>query len=200
MRSKVTLVAALIMTAQIASAKEIRLFVVVDGVQKEHREYFETTVVPDATKNAFALIPGANLADLIVSPPKLLFTQYLKESKLGLVYHGERDRCYFDYDKTVLESVEGLAQDANFVADRYLVILAGNYVTGGCADGTLMLAGEGTAMETFAHEMGHSFAGLYDEYGSDPNLPASCVRWRNCSTSATDTPWGAGHSPDATVM
>lgn len=165
--------------------KEVRLLVIVDGFIASNQPYYKNTVVPKLTDRAFALVKGNSAAKLIVET-RFRPSATLGQSNFGLRYNGLREKCYFDYDQAVLEKVH--AEAGTFRPDRYLVILAGNG-PGGCADGTVMFVRENALVKVVAHEMGHSLAGLFDEYGADPSRPAECVRWRNCASDAANTPW-----------
>jgi hypothetical protein len=187
-RTSSSLALLLLLAAGVAAQppqKELRMLVIVDGHLADEESYYKDTLVPYLTEGAFNLVKQNSGAKLVVHAEFLPSTTR-GVSNLGLRYNGVRDKCYFDYDDAVLKKVH--AKAGNSRPDRYLVILAGNG-SGGCADGTTMFVRENALAEVVAHEMGHSIAGLFDEYGADPGVPAECVRWRNCASQAANTPW-----------
>lgn len=167
------------------TGKIIHVLAIVDGFRQDDYDYYNDTVVPSLTTKAFNLVKGGSSATLDVKKA-FLPSATLGASNLGLEYNGEHAKCYFDYDDAVLKRI--YAEAGTFRPDLYLVILAGNG-EGGCADGTVMFVRENALRRVVAHEMGHALAGLYDEYGADPGVPDSCIRWRNCASNPANTPW-----------
>ncbi|MBN2022066.1 MAG: hypothetical protein JW809_04670 [Pirellulales bacterium] len=84
-------------------------------------------------------------------------------------FDGETDRLlYVNTTKADAALATGLA-GAGFTAEMRYVAVNDTRYGGGGGSYAVYAAGNSAAREVALHEMGHSFSGLADEYGGDPN-------------------------------
>lgn len=105
----------------------------------------------------------------------------------------------FDIDRLIVcDDAAVLALAAEAPGDDVRVVLVNDATYGGSGGASYATAYTGELMEqTVAHEMGHSDAGLADEYLYGGPAPAGSLPVPNCSPAADSTPWDAWRDGDA---
>lgn len=105
----------------------------------------------------------------------------------------------FDIDRLIVcDDAAVLALASESPGDDVRVVLVNDPTYGGSGGVTYATAYTGDLMEqTVAHEMGHSDAGLADEYLYGGPAPAGALPVPNCSPEAASTPWDAWRDGDS---
>ncbi len=182
-------------TATVPAVKSINIMVVGDGFPKnlkdsEIKQLFQVTI--QRIRDGFALLPvGSGGGPTLDIEQVILKVKTFGDSQLGLEYCDDETICYFKHDQAKVLAELVRLTPKKFVPDRYIVVLAGNG-NGACSDGMVMYVRGDVLPVVVAHEMGHSFAGLMDERGRGDSTFDGCLRWRNCSSDAVNTPWPQG--------
>lgn len=129
----------------------------------------------------------------------------LRNTALGYIYSGSWAHCWLEGGTNTGTLVNNALQ--TWVPDYDLVlIILNNPNFGGCGGGGFQIIPLGVGWEVIAHEFGHGFGGLADEYctsrtysGAEPgaanvtvNTSRATLKWNRFVAPATPVPTGTG--------
>ena len=128
-----------------------------------------------------------------------------RNTALGYIYSGSWAHCWLEGGPNTGSLVSNALQ--TWVPDYDLVlIILNNPGFGGCGGGGFQIVPLGVGWEVIAHEFGHGYGGLADEYctsrvysGGDPGAPnvtvntnAATLKWNRFLSPVTPVPTGKG--------
>jgi len=116
----------------------------------------------------------------------IIVSTTMRNTPLKYIYSGSWAHCWVEpsaQSETLIQN----ALAANVPNADYVVIFLNNPNFGGCGGGGRLVLPRGVSWTTVAHEMGHGFGGLSDEYTGGGAYTGGSINGVNCTTDLTRT-------------